>query len=119
MSAKELVAAAEAEGVVFRLEGTKVKLSVPEDKRPTVMPVIEALRPHRDEVRHLLARRTGRGGPLPASEVLFLAGLVGGRVWTPCGVGKLVEVHSDYAVTEHAHGSRLRWYATGVVLPLA
>jgi hypothetical protein len=48
-----------------------------------------------------------------------LVSALGQPVWTPLGVGRLVDVRDGYAVTVHDGGVRMRWYGSGLVLPMA
>jgi hypothetical protein len=56
---------AERLGCTFRLEGDQVKVEYPEEVRESVWPILEKLRPKRDEVRQLLYKHPP-GVPAPA-----------------------------------------------------
>lgn len=51
---QDILRRAESVGIRLRLEGNKVKASLPDSNDPRVLDVVEQLRLHRDEVRFLL-----------------------------------------------------------------
>ena len=51
---RDILRRAECIGIRLRLEGDRLKAALPDSDDPRVLEVVEQLRQHRDEVRHLL-----------------------------------------------------------------
>ena len=71
----ELISALERVGGCLALEGGRVEVAYPEDKKNVVEPIVNGLRAHRDEVAHFL-REQVTSTPVPAKPQAIPAGAV-------------------------------------------
>jgi len=74
----DILRRAESIGIRLRLEGDRLKASLPDSDDPRVLEVVEQLRQHRDEVRHFLGQPSGltqrEGDDLPPSDPCYACG---------------------------------------------
>lgn len=108
MSVADLVRAVESMGGVLTLKGDRIHCQLTEKAAP----LVEEIRRYKPAVLFLLRERGRR------QAFAHLRPLIGKRMWTPQGPGRLVVV-DDYATVEFDDGSRLRWDDSTAVLPYA
>jgi hypothetical protein len=93
---QNLLLRAESAGIRLRLDGNKLKATLPDPDDPDVLEVVDQLRRHRDEVRHLL---DSRGGPTHQEEnaPIVPCYTCGSRVYwrRPTGGYVCAECHPD------------------------
>jgi hypothetical protein len=94
----DILRRAESIGIRLRLEGARLKASLPDSADPRVLEVVEQLRIHRDEVRHFLDHPNGltqqEGDDLPPTDPCYACG--GLMYWRrPTGGYVCAECHPD------------------------
>ncbi len=108
MSAVEIFEAVLAAGGTLVLSGNRIRYQIPEQDAP----LVDELRRHKPDIVDLLRQRER------AKAFCHLLPLVGKRVWSPAGPGKLLGVE-DFATVRLEDGTKMRWYNPSAVIPYA